>query len=133
MTYRYVPWLLSLLFLVVPVGPVKAGDTGPAIEKQRSIHALPMRVSVEQVAGTATRISGEMRRRSSSPSRRLSGLVRIEGIGESGQSLFVTHADLKRIGPSNRTVRARFSVGIENIQPTEISRLKIGYVVLANG
>jgi hypothetical protein len=107
--------------------PAIFAQAGVNIAAQPSIHAAPMRISVEQMSD-ATRISGEMRRQTSSPSRRLYGEARIEGVDREGKSLFVTYAGLSRIGAEKHTARAKFSVAIDNELVKDIDVLKIGYV-----
>ncbi|MCU7907087.1 MAG: hypothetical protein KZQ76_14850 [Candidatus Thiodiazotropha sp. (ex Epidulcina cf. delphinae)] len=124
MSVQHISKFATAAVLMLQVILAQAGMT---IEKRPSIHAVPMRISVEQTTDT-TRISGEIHRYPSSPSRRLYGEARIEGIDLEGKSLFVTYADLSRIGHGKHTARAKFSVAIDNILAENIDVLKIGYV-----
>lgn len=112
--------------LAVSTCVAQADVAGLSIEKRPSLHAIPVGVSVEQTAAS-TRISGQVRRLSTSPSRRLYGRVRIEAVDAMGESLFVSYADLRRCSPARHTSRAKFSIEIASERVREARVLRVGY------
>jgi len=120
--------LAALAAAVLFHGPALAGSATPEINKQSSFHAVPINVTVRPTA-TGTHVQGEMRRLPGSPSRRLYGDARIEGIGADGETLFVVYADLDRAGSARHTNRADFAAGIPAVPVDDIEVINIGYVI----
>ncbi len=124
---KHATLVAAAFLLAAQVLPVQATTAAPRIEKQPSFQAEPMQIAVQQDAEKLI-VSGEMWQRSGNPSRRLTGQARIEGLDADGRSLFVSFADLRRVGAAKHSQRSRFAANVEAVRLQDVQTLKVGYV-----